>query len=189
MPLTRGFFVAGAILAGLAAALPPLGVSGCGPTPSTGTGGGPMGPMGGGGGGDSGSPGADGGGGGSVSGSNCTIQTTSGVMLCEGISRCPSLTVSQNAFTQCGFLIGGTTIDIVCECSGYLCSAGATPTCAAAATVLMQQSSNEVCAQLSSGGCAIEGLGGGSGTGSSACSTTCESSCNGDPNCIQACGC
>lgn len=186
MPLTRGFFVAGAVLAGLAVALVPLVVSGCAPTPSTGTGGGPMG---GGGGGDSGSATGGDGGGGTVGGSNCTIQTTSGVLLCEGISSCPSLTVSQNAFTQCGFLIGGSTINLECECSGYLCSAGATPTCAAAATVLMQQSSTEVCAQLSSGGCEYEGLGGGSGTGSSGCNTTCESSCNGDPNCTQACGC
>jgi len=182
MPLTRGFF--GGPHAWRIAAAVALVVVGCVPSASTGTGGGPNG---GGGGGDSGSAGSEGGG--SASGSDCIIQTTSGVMLCEGISKCPTLTVSQNAFSQCGFRTGGAAIDLECECSGYLCSAGATPTCAAAATVLMQQNSDEICNQLSSGGCVYEGLSGGSGTGSAGCNTTCESTCNGDPNCTQACGC
>lgn len=126
-----------------------------------------------------------------ATGGGCTIQTTSGAMLCENISSCPGLTVNQNEFNQCGFLIAGKAINLECECSGYLCSAGTTTTCAAAELILEQQNSDAVCNQLSSGGCTFEMLSGGSGSGSgtSGCDETCASECVGAPACLAACGC
>jgi hypothetical protein len=140
----------------------------------------------GGGGGDDGGAAGDSG---ATALTDCTIQTTSGVMLCESLSTCPSVTVSQNTFTQCGFLVVGSAVELECECSGYLCSAGTITTCGVAEQILTQQTSVEVCNQLSAGGCHFEGLSGGSGTGSAGCNTTCMSSCVGDPQCVQACGC
>jgi len=141
------------------------------------------------GGGGGGGATGDGGAADAATGTNCTIQTTSGTMLCEETSLCPKLSVNQTTFDQCGFLVNGDKLDLECECSGYLCNAGPTPTCAAAATILEQQTSVSVCNQLSAGGCQFEGLSGGSGSGSSACNTACSSQCVGDPVCLTGCGC
>jgi hypothetical protein len=123
-------------------------------------------------------------------GTNCTVQTTSGTMLCEGLGRCPSVTVDQNAFTQCGFTQSGAAAIFECECSGYLCSGGMAATCSGAAALLVGQTSVEICNQLSAGGCVFEAFStGGSGAGSSTCNTACESTCVGDTACIQGCGC
>jgi len=179
MRMSRLWYVGG-LIAGIV-----LGLTAC-PIQETSTAGGGPGK------GDSGTPGSDAGNGsGGATGGQCDVQTTSGVTLCETISLCPSLAVSQNTFNQCGFRINGNVLDLECECSGYLCSAGTLASCAAAATVLGTETSNDLCNQLSTGGCTFEGLSGGTGTGSGAstCNTTCESQCVGDPNCIQGCGC
>jgi hypothetical protein len=112
-------------------------------------------------------------------------------MLCEGLTTCPTLAVDQNAWHGCGFLLNGKVVALVCECSGYICTAGSTPTCSTASKLLSEGSADLTCNQLTSGGCVFEGLGGvGSGTGTNgSCDTTCESQCTGDPTCIQACGC
>jgi hypothetical protein len=151
---------------------------------ATGGGGGP-------GGSDDESSGGDGGPDGTANGTGCTIPTSNGGMLCTEISLCPSLTVNQNSFAGCGFQPGGKTINLQCECSGYLCSAGTTTTCAAVEQILSTESANQVCLQLSTGGCVFEGLSGGSstGSGSSGCNQACASTCLGDPNCTQGCGC
>ena len=157
-----------------------------------GTGGGTD-PGGGGGGGGAGEGGVDGGVSGTdaSAGTNCTVQTSGGSMLCEGLGRCPAVMVDQNVFTQCGFALTGSAAIFECECSGYLCSGGMAATCTEAAAVLQGQTSVSICNQLSSGGCTFEALGTtGSGAGtSSTCNTSCESSCVGDPACIQSCGC
>jgi len=101
----------------------------------------------------------------SATGGNCTIQTSSGVMLCEQLSLCPKLTVNQNSFAGCGFLVSGKALDLECECSGYLCSAGAT-SCASAGEILSTLNANVVCGQLGDGGCSFEGLSGFGGSGS-----------------------
>jgi hypothetical protein len=124
-----------------------------------------------------------------ATGAECSIPTMSGAMLCETINLCPGLTVDQNAFNGCGFLVAGKTIDIECECSGYLCSAGTLPTCAAAKLVLAEQSATQICSQLSSGGCNIELMTSGSGSGQGGCNESCASLCQGDPTCTASCGC
>jgi hypothetical protein len=144
-----------------------------------------------------GNGGADGGGGGdgavdASAGINCVIPTSSGAMLCEQIAACPSLTVNQGSFDQCGFLITGSAINLVCECDGYLCPAISSTSCAAVGTVLQQQNSTTVCNQLSSGGCTLEGLSGPSGSGSgtsSTCDPDCAAECSDDATCITGCGC
>ena len=122
-----------------------------------------------------------------TTGGDCIIQTAGGVMLCETISRCPRVVVNQTSFNDCGFLIQGGAIDLECECSGYLCAASPTTTCAAVSQLLAQETASQVCSQLSSGGCQFEGLSGGSGKGG--CDTACSSQCVGDPTCVQGCGC
>ena len=120
-------------------------------------------------------------------GGSCTLQTAGGATLCETISRCPGVVVNQASFNGCGFLIQGGAIDLECECSGYLCAASPTTTCAAVSQLLAQETASQVCSQLSSGGCQFEGLSGGSGKGG--CDTACSSQCVGDPTCVQGCGC
>jgi hypothetical protein len=70
------------------------------------------------------------------------------------------LMVDQNAWHGCGFLLNGKVVALVCECSGYLCTAGSTPTCATASKLLSEGSARLTCNQLTSGGCVFEGLGG-----------------------------
>ena len=178
MPKARAWVVGGRVLGALAL------LAACNFAPQTGSGGG-QGPVPTPTGSDAGKS-SD-----AATGGGCTVQTTGGSMLCETISVCPGVTVNQATFNQCGFLIAGKAIDLECECSGYLCSAGTTTTCAAAELILKEQNSDAVCNQLSTGGCVFEVLSGGSGSGSgtSGCNEACASECVGDPTCTAACGC
>jgi hypothetical protein len=118
----------------------------------------------------------------------CITQTTSGLSLCEHVAACPALTVNASTFPECGFLQSGSQFELLCECSGYLCSAGTLSSCSAAASVLASDNGIAICNQVSAGTCTLEGTTVGGGV-SSSCSATCEQTCVGDPACITACGC
>jgi hypothetical protein len=141
------------------------------------------------GGGDAGGEGGTGSGtSGTVTGKGCTIQTTGGAFLCTGISTCPPITVDQATFSQCGFLTNTGTLDVECECGGYLCPLGTASTCAQVSSRLATGSATSVCDQLTTGGCRFEGIATGSGSGGG-CDTGCASQCLGDSSCLAACGC
>ena len=105
-----------------------------------------------------------------------------------GISSCPSITVNQGTFSQGGILTHTGTLDVECECGGYLCPLGSASTCAQVSAGLATGSATSVCNQLNSGGCRFEGIATGSGTGGG-CDTGCASQCVGEPTCLAACGC
>ena len=128
-----------------------------------------------------------------ATGADCTIVTSSGAMLCQAISLCPSLFVDQSVLAGCGFRIRGDAIDLECECQGFLCSIGAAASCSDGASLLQQQNSGEVCGHAAEGGCldehAMGSDAGGATVTNGSCDTSCELGCVNDPNCIQACGC
>ncbi len=127
---------------------------------------------------------------GSESGTNCTTDPQSGVVLCERIANCPSVDVAPGAFPGCGFRLHVTSLyDLECQCGDSLCPIGAPANCADAQRLLDQeQSSLFVCQQMSEGTCLPLAAPAASGT-TSACDKDCESRCAGDPSCIQGCGC
>ena len=120
-------------------------------------------------------------------GLGCGTDVSSGATLCLGVTACPGLVIDSAAFPQCGFrLTGGSTLDLECVCSGYLCPVGVATSCTAAKQLLQNQTQPGVCLQLGEGRCV-------SGTPvkppNSGCDKTCASQCGGDPTCIQGCGC
>jgi hypothetical protein len=125
-------------------------------------------------------------------GSNCGVDPDTGATLCLGNSLCPGVTVSTEAFPACGFVVGGTVVDIECSCGYSLCPLGAA-TCALAQSLLAQRNEGSVCAQLSLGNCTAgtPTAASTSSTSSSGgtCNTACRDSCGGDPTCLEACGC
>ncbi len=88
------------------------------------------------------------------SGINCGADPQTGNVLCLGLSSCPGLIVDQNNYPGCGFRVtGGTTIDIECACSGYLCPLGVATSCTQAKSLLASQTYAGVCVQVSEGRC------------------------------------
>ena len=69
-------------------------------------------------------------------GTNCGTDSTTGATLCLGLNLCPNVVINGSVYPECGFQVSGTAIDIECVCGAYLCPLGATPTCAAAASLL-----------------------------------------------------
>jgi len=139
-------------------------------------------------------------------GTGCGSDPTTGVTLCTSTTACPSVTVDESVFPECGFLLSSGATYLVCLCSGYLCPIGAgQPTsCADAASLLAAGNQGIACGQASDGKC--EALSSGSVTptmeggiaptttdsglsGSSGCDTNCEAMCGGEPDCVQMCGC
>jgi hypothetical protein len=130
--------------------------------------------------------------GGAASGTNCTTDPQSGIVLCEQIANCPGVDVDPGAFPGCGFRLHATSLyDLECGCGDSLCPIGAPISCATAQQLLAQaQSSIVVCQQVSEETClplAVDA--GSSSTSTGTCDKDCESQCAGDPNCIQMCGC
>jgi hypothetical protein len=111
------------------------------------------------------------------------------VTLCEGVTACPGVYVTQGAFPNCGFrLHGASALDLECLCNGeYLCPMGAPTSCAAAQQVLYQQvSSLIVCEAVDEGSCPDIIV---DASSSSSCDRACESQCQSDPGCVSLCGC
>ncbi len=119
-------------------------------------------------------------------GINCTIPTTSGGKLCTETKLCPGLEVDQGIFPGCGFLVLGSLLSVDCECSGQLCSGGATETCDEVALLLAEKNANLICDQVADGKCVVEQSPDGGGTD---CDAACESECLGVESCVLACGC
>jgi len=145
---------------------------------------------GGGGSGGSGGSAASGSGSGDAgpSGSGCTEDPQSQVILCEQIDSCPGVVVDQGLYPGCGFrLHGAAAIDLECVCADELCPVGVASTCADAQQLLAAQSSLLVCQQASEGRCLPLGAPD-AGSASSPCSA-CAAQCGGSPGCFQACGC
>jgi hypothetical protein len=134
---------------------------------------------------------------GAAQGIDCGVDPDTSATLCLGISLCPGLTVDQEVFPQCGFRLAGPVVDVECSCGGYLCPLGST-TCADATTLLAQQNEGLVCAELTAGGC-VEGVpqvttttsaaATTSSTSGGTCTQDCIGDCDGEPVCLQACGC
>lgn len=142
--------------------------------------------------GASGSGGSGGSGGSAASaiGTGCGQDPTTGATLCLGVSTCTGLTVDQDKFPNCGFRQpSGTTLDIECSCSGYVCPLGVATSCAEAQTILSERNYLTVCAQVDDGHCTEGSSSGAAGASASKCDKGCELGCANDPLCIQSCGC
>ncbi len=135
---------------------------------------------------------------GSATGTGCGTDPTTGVTLCISTSECPSVTVDQSVFPQCGFYITGGSVFLACLCSNYLCPIGLPATCDQAELLLQASNEGMVCGEASNNGCTVitspatstsaatSDSDAGSGSG---CDPSCESDCAGEPDCIQLCGC
>lgn len=140
--------------------------------------------------------GADGGGGSSGDGGKaakgvyCTVTTTNGSTLCQGTSECPTAPVSPSTWMGCGYLISGNTLNLECECSGFLCPIGTATSCAEARALLQDQTLATVCGATAQGTCVNEMFASDASTTSPNCDQGCLSMCpSGDMTCIQYCGC
>jgi hypothetical protein len=121
-----------------------------------------------------------------TTGISCGQDPQTGETLCLGLSTCPGLTVDQNEFPGCGFRVtGGSTVDLECACSGYVCPIGIATSCAQAKSLLASQTFAGVCVQVSEGRCTS----GNAKAPPNNCDKTCASQCGGDPTCLQGCGC
>ena len=136
-------------------------------------------------------------------GAECGTNPATGVTLCEQIDLCPSITVDQGAFAQCGFRIHpGAVIHLECLCGDSLCPIGVPDTCDEATQLLSSaQSALVVCEEASSGRCVAVSAGASTTPTSTAtaaptstavpstCDKDCQSQCAGNPDCYQLCGC
>ncbi len=128
-----------------------------------------------------------------VAGSDCGQDPDTSAVLCLGNNVCPSVTIDTNAYPGCGFRVSGYTVDIECSCSGWLCPLGAT-TCTDAQTKLSAENLGTVCGQMGTGVC-VQGTPVTSSSSSSStsaggtCDQSCLAGCDGEPICIQTCGC
>jgi len=123
------------------------------------------------------------------SGTNCTLDPASQVVLCAGIAACPGVSVDPGVFPGCGFRTGGSSaMDLECLCSGSLCPIGVPTTCAQAAQLLQTQSLLEVCQQVSEGRC-VEVEAPDAGGVAPGCDRTCQAECGAAADCLQICGC
>ncbi len=122
-------------------------------------------------------------------GTGCSQDPQTQVVLCEQISICPGVDVDPGVFPDCGFRIktGSTTLDLECLCGTSVCPIGVPSSCADATQLLSAQNELIVCEELDEGRC-IDLAPPTTGT-SSSCDKTCESQCGGDPSCMQICGC
>ncbi len=133
----------------------------------------------------------------SAEGTGCGTDPTTGVTLCVGMSQCPTVTVDQSVFPECGFYVAGGSIYLACLCSNYLCPIGQPATCDQAASLLQSTNEGTVCGEASNNGCTeVMSPAGSASTGAattveagSGCDMTCAAGCAGEPDCIQLCGC
>jgi hypothetical protein len=136
-----------------------------------------------------------------VTGSGCTEDPASGVVLCQQISVCPNVVVEPGAFPDCGFrMYSASPVDLECLCGDALCPIGVPTRCGDVSALLDGRSEIEVCQQRNEGGCvSVAGpdaaapgsrasSSGGSSGGAGPCEA-CAAQCGGTPSCYQACGC
>jgi hypothetical protein len=125
-------------------------------------------------------------------GSGCSEDPQSGIVLCQQIDLCPGVVVDPGAYPDCGFrLHAGALLDLECLCAESLCPIGVATSCASAQQLLAAQSSLVVCLQENEGRCvSLIGATGGQAdaAGPSPCEV-CAEQCGGTPACFQACGC
>lgn len=126
-------------------------------------------------------------GGGPTTGTNCGVDPSSGISLCLGLSRCPTVRVDPDQFPDCGFRISGAAIDLECLCGDSLCPMGSAASCLDAKALLSEQSAQGVCARVADGQC--EQLKQTAPSSSSTCDRVCRDQCSGVPGCVTLCGC
>jgi hypothetical protein len=127
-------------------------------------------------------------------GSGCSEDPQTGIVLCQEIDLCPGVVVDPGAYPNCGFrLRAGVALDLECSCANALCPIGVPTSCASAMQLLAAQSSLTVCLQENEGRCvSLVGASGGQADAASPCppeGQTCAEQCGGTPACFQACGC
>jgi hypothetical protein len=121
--------------------------------------------------------------------------TDNGVTLCLGTSECPSISVDQGVFPECGFYFANGSVSLACLCSNYLCPIGPASTCDEAMSLLQSSNEGTVCGAASNNGCLALSAGttdtdaGTTADSGSGCDESCASMCAGVPDCIQLCGC
>jgi hypothetical protein len=120
-------------------------------------------------------------------GLDCGVDPQTSATLCLGNTLCPGLAIDSSVYPGCGFRVNGAAVDVECSCSGSLCPLGAS-TCAEAQQLLASESYGVVCAEISAGAC-VAGTPLSPSSSSSSCNTVCRDDCDGDPTCIEACGC
>ena len=107
--------------------------------------------------------------------------------MCTSISLCEDLAVDHDAYPNCGFRVGGSSIDLECFCGDTLCPMGTTLSCAQARELLADSSEMAVCAQQNDGRCAA--LTTTEPTQASSCDRSCAQECVNSPACLELCGC
>jgi hypothetical protein len=122
-----------------------------------------------------------------VTGLDCVTDTTSRVTLCTSISSCDGLAVDHDAFPNCGFRVGGSTIDLQCLCADALCPMGTSLSCAQARQLLADSTETLVCAQQNDGRCAARSVT--EPVPTSSCDRSCAEECVNSPACLELCGC
>jgi hypothetical protein len=122
-----------------------------------------------------------------VTGSDCVTDSKSGVTLCTSISSCDGLSVDHDAYPNCGFRVGGSSIDLQCFCDQYLCPMGTSLSCVQARELLADSNELTVCAQQSEGRCAARTTT--EPTQKSSCDRACARECVNSPACLELCGC
>lgn len=116
----------------------------------------------------------------------CGADTTSGVVLCKGVSACSGLRLDSEIYPDCGFRVPSSSIDLECVCGDYLCPVGAALNCTQAANLLADQSEYLVCLQQMEGRCAPRST---KPAKASSCDQTCLAECAGNSGCAFLCGC
>jgi hypothetical protein len=121
-----------------------------------------------------------------MGGSNCALDSISGVTLCTSVAVCPGLAVDHDVYPDCGFRVPSSSIDLECVCGDFLCPIGAALGCGQAKDLLDSHSELDTCIQASDGRCAPRSA---PKMGGSSCDHACADVCAGDPGCLQLCGC
>jgi hypothetical protein len=136
-----------------------------------------------------------------TSGTGCGTDPTTGVTLCVGQTECPSVSVDQSVFPECGFYFAGGVVYLACLCSNYLCPIGRPENCDQAAALLQSTNEGTVCGEASNNACSEVSSGTTTTTtttveagateadSGSGCDESCASMCAGEPDCLQCCGC
>ena len=118
----------------------------------------------------------------------CSVRKT-GVTLCAGVDTCPAVTVDPSAWPNCGFRVGGTTLDLECLCANAICPIGVATTCSQASQLLTAQNELSVCQQVSENRCVSTLTAPEAGTVPPGCDRNCQIGCGTAPDCLQVCGC
>jgi hypothetical protein len=117
-------------------------------------------------------------------GSNCQA-VTEAYSICTDVSLCPGISISQTQLPNCGYSIHGNVIDPECLCYGSMCPVGVPQSCADMQALLATGiTSNIVCEQYASGKCSNQG-----NQGEPSTCQVCKNNCDGNPTCLQNCGC